>query len=118
MLDFFFFLKTLLLTFIIVLLLQIQIGKKTVETHVHDWMVGSVAAGFLGHAAEGGAHFLKDAAFKATQTIKQNIGLKQKKESHETKSSRFRWEWSKAKDSEIDNAPEKHSPLNTDYDAD
>ena len=47
MMDFFFFLKTMILTVIVVLLLQIEVGQKTVEKHVHDWMEGSLAAGFL-----------------------------------------------------------------------
>lgn len=113
MLDFFFFLKTLFLTFIIVLLLQIEVGKKTVETHVHDWMVGSIAAGFLGNAAHGGAHFIKDATFKMTQKMKEHIGLKHKSENHEIRSSHFHWGWDKAKDSDIDNAPETHSALSS-----
>jgi hypothetical protein len=112
MLDFFFFLKTLFLTFLIVLMLQIEIGHKTVENHVHDWMAGSIAAGFLGNAAHGGAHFLKDATFKMTQKMREHIGLMHKDESHETKSSHFHWGWQKAKDSDIDNAPENHSVLN------
>lgn len=93
MMDFFFFVKTLLLTMVVVLLLQIQIGQKTVEMHVHDWVEGSVAAGFLGHAAHGGAHFLKDATRRLGEKMKANIGLKHHQESSETKASRFHWEW-------------------------
>ena len=111
MVDFFFFVKTLLLTIFVVLLLQIEVGKKTVETHVHDWMAGSVAAGFLGNAAHGGANFLKDASFKITKKIKEHIGMKQRHESPEVKASHFKWNWEKAKDSDIDDADENHSPL-------
>jgi hypothetical protein len=118
MLDFFFFLKTFFLTLIVVLLLQIEVGKKTVETYVHDWMVGSVAAGFLGNAAHGGAHFLKDATFKLTQKMKEHIGLMHKAEPHEVRSSHFHWGWDKVKDSQIDNAPERKSPLSDEQDAD
>jgi hypothetical protein len=113
MLDFFFFLKTMLLTLVVVLLLQIEIGGKTAETHVHDWMVGSVAAGFIGNAAHGGANFLKDASFKMTKKIKEHMGAKAKKESSEIKASHFHWGWQKAKDAEIDEASENNSPLNT-----
>lgn len=113
MLDFFFFLKTMLLTLVVVLLLQFEVGNKTVETHVHDWMVGSVATGFIGNAAHGGANFLKDASFKVTKKIKEHMGAKAKKETSETKASRFQWGWQKANDAEIENAPENNSPIST-----
>ena len=118
MLDFFFFLKTFILTLAVVLMLQIEVGNKTVETHVHDWMVGSIAAGFLGHAAHGGAHFLKDATFKMTQKIKEHIGTKTPGHVHETKSSNFKWGWEPVKDSAIDNAPEAKAAAISDRDAD
>jgi hypothetical protein len=113
MVDFFFFLKTLFLTLIVVLLLQIEVDKKTVETHVHDWMVGSYASGFLGNAAHGGAHFLKDATFKLTRKMKEHIGSRHKGEDHDTKSSHFRWGWDKVKDDDIENQSEakKGTPL-------
>lgn len=107
MMDFFFFVKTLLLTVIVVLMLQIQVGKKTIEMHLHDWMENSLASGFLDHAAHGGAHFLKDAAHKLSEKMKANIGLKHKHEDTETKASRFRWEWgngSKAQNSADEDA--------------
>lgn len=118
MLDFFFFVKTMFLTLIVVLLLQIEIGHKTVENHVHDWMAGSIAAGFLGNAAHGGANFLKDASFKVTKEIRRHLNLAHKHESSETKASHFHWSWQKAKDSDIDNAPENRSPLNDENERD
>jgi hypothetical protein len=93
MLDFFFFMKTLFLTLLVVFLLQIEIGNKTIENHLRDSMQGSVAAGFIGHAAHGGAHFIEEGAHKLTHSIKQNITSKHKGESHETKASRFNWGW-------------------------
>jgi hypothetical protein len=112
MLDFFFFVKTFILTLIVVLVLQVEIGNKTAETYVHDWMVGSVAAGWIGHAARGGSHFLKDAAFKMTQKMHEHIGMKEKKESSETRSSHFHWGWNKASDTDIKNSPAQKSRLN------
>jgi hypothetical protein len=102
MMDFFFFLKTFLLTAIVVLLLQIEVGKKTVETHVHDFVQGSLAAGFLGHAAHGGAHMVHDSAVQMTQKIKEHMGLKHKNESPEAKASRFHWGWQGSKPKESD----------------
>src|SRR4051812_8097659 len=105
MIDFFFFLKTLALTLIVVLLLQIQIGKKTVETHIHDSMQGSFAAGFIGDAALGGAHILRDLTHNITQKIKANITHKHQAEDSETKASRFQWLWQKAPAKDKDEAP-------------
>lgn len=100
--DFAFFLKTFLLTALAVLLLQIQINKKTVEHHIHDVMENSVAAGFIGNAAHGGALMIKDTAHRITTTIRNNIGIKQKKEKAETRASRFRWGWDKDQDKDAD----------------
>lgn len=95
MIDFFFFLKTFILTLIVVLCLQIEVGEKTVETQVHDWMVGSLAAGFLGHAAHGGAHMVKDATHRMAEKMKEHIGAKHDSEPAETKASHFQWNWTK-----------------------
>jgi hypothetical protein len=96
MIDFYFFVKTLFLTLIVVLLLQIEVDKKTVETHLHDMMEGSLAAGFLGHAAHGGAHFIHDATRTITDKMKENIGLKHKHQPTDTKASHFKWGWEKS----------------------
>ena len=95
MMDFFFFMKTLVLTIIVVLLLQIEVEQKTVENHIHDYMVGSIAAGFLGHAAHGGAHIIKDGTRFVTQKMRANIGSKHRHEPNQTKASRFQWLWEK-----------------------
>jgi hypothetical protein len=107
MLDFFFFIKTFILTLIVVLCLQIDVDGKTVETHVHDWMVGSLAAGFLGHAAHGGAHMIKDATHKLSEQMKANIGAKHGHENSETKASRFHWGWEKKKPAANTESPEE-----------
>jgi hypothetical protein len=107
MMDFFFFVKTLILTLFVVLLLQIEVDKKTVEGHLHDWMEGSLAAGFLGNAAHGGAHFLHDATQKISNQMKEKIGMKHQHESSETKASHFKWGWNKDTQEEKKNtAPE------------
>lgn len=98
MIDFFFFVKTLFLTLIVVLLLQIQVGSKTVEGHMHEWMEGSVAASFLGNAAHGGAIIIKDTTAALTKKMKSHIGFMHRHESSSTKASRMHWDWSGSDD--------------------
>lgn len=96
MMDFFFFVKTFIFTAAVVLLLQIQIGKKTVEIHVRDSVKGSIAASFIGNAAHGGALVVKDTFNQFTQRIKANMWTKKKSEKSEVKASRFQWGWEKS----------------------
>ena len=41
MMDFFFFVKTFVLTIAIVLVMQIQVGQSTLETHAMGWVQSS-----------------------------------------------------------------------------
>lgn len=97
MIDFFFFMKTLFLTLIVVLCLQIDVGGQTAEKQIHAWMQNALVTGFLSHAAHGGAHMIKDATHKLTEKMQENIGIKHGSESSETKASRFHWGWDSSK---------------------
>lgn len=78
MMDVLFFLKTLALTIVFVLLLQIKIGEKSIETHAHDFVQTSSLVEPLNQAAFGAAQLIRDVASRATLSIRQNLGSKQK----------------------------------------
>jgi hypothetical protein len=73
MMDIFFFLKTLALTLIVVLLMQIQIGGKTIETRAVGWIQSSMIVSPLQEVAQGGAKLARDLTHKVAQKIHKNV---------------------------------------------
>ena len=92
MMDFFFFVKTFALTVLIVLLMQIQVGGKSVESHALGWVQSSAVVSPLNSVAGGGAKLVRDVtrAVSASLRGKNNQATKAKKDD---KKSSFRWLW-------------------------
>ena len=79
MMDFFFFLKTFILTVAIVLVMQIQVGNRSIETHAMGWVQSSGVAMPLAEVARGAARVTHDLSHKVTDLIHHNVN-KNKKE--------------------------------------
>lgn len=67
--DLFFLIKTLIGTFVIVVLLQIKVGNSTVEHYVMDWIHNSEMAEPIQEAAHGGVVFIRESWKKLTAGI-------------------------------------------------
>lgn len=69
MMDVLFFVKTLLLTMAIVLVMQIRVGERSLEAHAMSWVQSSVVVAPLNGAAKGAAKMARD----LTQTISISV---------------------------------------------
>ncbi len=76
MMDFLFFVKTFVLTVAVVVVMQIQVGEKSLETHAMSWVQSSTVAQPLNNVAKGAAKLARD----VTQTISSKVKKNTKKE--------------------------------------
>lgn len=99
--EFIFFVKCFALTVAIVLVMQIQVGERTVESHAMSWVHTSALVQPMNTAARGGAKVIKDLTEKVYGSVAKNSKKeKDKKEKEEAKSSSFRWSIAKPKTAE------------------
>ncbi|NJL24369.1 MAG: hypothetical protein HC902_03800 [Calothrix sp. SM1_5_4] len=89
MIDFMFFVKTFFLTVAVVLLMQIQVGDRTIETHAIGWIQNSALVSPLNTAAQGGAKMFKDLIARISGGVEKNVAKNKKEE--KSSSSSFRW---------------------------
>jgi hypothetical protein len=61
MFDFLFFIKTLLVTLLLVSMMQIKVGDQTIETRATMWIRSPAVTGTFGKTAQGGAKAVRDA---------------------------------------------------------
>jgi hypothetical protein len=73
MMDILFFVKTFILTVAIVLVMQIQVGDRSLETHAMGWVQSSGAGGPLGEVARGAAKMVHDVSHKVTDSIHDHV---------------------------------------------
>jgi hypothetical protein len=108
MIDFMFFVKTVLLTVALVLLLQIQVDDHTIEAHALGWVQSSTIAKPMNLAAHGAAKMINDLAEKVWTGVHHNVGKKHKKdEVHpESEHSSFFWRHSAKQASSSANSDE------------
>lgn len=85
--DFLFFSKTFLLTLAIVVLMQIQVGERSIESHAMSWVQTSAIVSPLNNVAQGGAKAFRD----FTHYISNQINGGDKKDKKEERRSSFRW---------------------------
>ncbi len=78
MMDLFFFLKTLLLTVLLILFLQIKVGSKTLENHTLEFVQSSSIVSPINQAAFGASQLVRDVVSRATISIRKNLGSKKK----------------------------------------
>jgi hypothetical protein len=78
MADFLFVVKSFLATFILIVLMQIQVSNQTIETHMHQWIRSSEIVSSLRGVAQGAVKVVSR-GYKATtkaaaQTIAPYVG--------------------------------------------
>lgn len=83
MMDILFFVKTFLLTIAIVLVMQIQVGEKSLETHAMSFVQSSAVVAPLNGVAKGAAKMVRD----LTETISISVHRNSKKKKEEKVSS-------------------------------
>lgn len=89
--DFFFFVKTFILTVAIVLVMQIQVGDKSLETHAMGWVQASGAAGPLSDVARGASKITHDLSHRVTDLIHDHVNKYKKEDTRIKRESSFRW---------------------------
>jgi hypothetical protein len=94
MMDFMFFVKTFIFTVAIVLVLQIQVGEGTLETHALGWVQSSSVTQPLNYVARGAAKLTNDVTQKIWNSVHHNVKDGNKKEENRKGSSSFFWQHS------------------------
>lgn len=89
MTDLVFFMKLFFLTVILLLVMQIQVGERSLESHAMSWVQTSALVAPLNTVAHGAAKVTRDLATGVHQAIEKNTGKKKKEEAR--KASSFRW---------------------------
>lgn len=110
MLDFMFFVKTLALTFLIVIAMQSKWGKHTVEEHTFDFIHSSVIMQPLQRTAASGVHVVQTSMAWLSQQVNQKFrGEKNDgNASFAGRASSFQWTRSE-KAKSLDEAAERKS---------
>jgi hypothetical protein len=72
MMDFLFFFKTFTATVVLVLVMQFQIGDKTIERHAMGFVESSAVVQPLNGVAKGAAKLVKDLTQTISAKIKKN----------------------------------------------
>ena len=92
MMDFLFFVKTCALTVAIVLLMQIQVGTSTIETHAMNFVQSSMIVAPLNTVARGAAKVIRDVTQTISARVKQNTKKNKKEEPRRSSSSNSEYE--------------------------
>lgn len=90
MMDFFFFVKTFILTVAVVLVLQIPVGEQSLETHAMGFVQNSALIVPLQTVARGATKMVHDLSHQISNAIHNNYA-KTKKEEPSKKGTSFRW---------------------------
>ncbi len=106
MIDFMFFVKTFLLTLVVVLAMQVRIGERSVEQHAVSFVQSSAVTMPLNQAAGGAAKLVKDLTQKISNSIHKNVAKKKPEAEDDKKKSTFRWGNEFRKESDSDNNSE------------
>jgi hypothetical protein len=69
--DFLFFFKTFTLTVVLVVLMQLQIGEKTIENHALGFVQSSAVVQPLNGVAKGAAKLAKDCGHKISALVQK-----------------------------------------------
>lgn len=99
--EFLFFVKMTALTAVLVLVMQVQVGERSLEDHAMGWVQSSALVAPLNAVAHGGAKMIRDASEKIHAAIakrqgqeKKSVGGEPGSEKTQTPSapSSFRWD--------------------------
>jgi hypothetical protein len=74
MADFLFVVKSLLATFILVVLMQIQVSNQTIENHMHQWIRSSEVVSSLRGVAQGAVSIMNRGYKITMRTIASYVG--------------------------------------------
>lgn len=85
MMDFLFFVKTFLLTVAVVVMMQIKVSDKSIESHAMSWVQSSAVVAPLNGVAKGAAKMARDLTAMISAKIKSNT--KKQKRLEETASA-------------------------------
>lgn len=83
--DFLFFVKTFLLTVAVVVMMQIKVSEKSIESHAMSWVQSSAVVAPLNGVAKGAAKMARDLTAMISAKIKSNT--KKQKRLEETASA-------------------------------
>ena len=101
--EFIFFVKTFVLTIAIVLVMQIQVGERSLEVHAMSWVQSSAITTPLNGVKRGAAKMVHDLSHRISETIHNNVSKNKKEDAHLKKDSPFHWlHTSKAKQTDED----------------
>ncbi len=78
MMNILFFVKTVIMTIALVLVLQIRVGEQSLEAHSIDWVQSSSVIAPLNSMAHGAAKFIHDVSTTARAAIEKQLNLKAK----------------------------------------
>jgi len=67
--DLFFLFRVMLLSALVVVLMQIQVGDKTLETRAQIWLQSGEASSVVKEVAKGGAEFVRRSARSLVQSV-------------------------------------------------
>jgi hypothetical protein len=87
--DLIFFIKLFCLTVALVLVMQIQVGERSLESHAMGWVQTSALVAPLNTVAQGAAKAARDLSSTIHASIEKNTGKKKKEAA--PKASSFRW---------------------------
>lgn len=105
MMDLYFFIKTLVLTFVFVLFLQIKIGNFTIEQRTQTMIQTSGIVLPFQEAAQGGTQMIQD--FFAQLSARLHGQHLHKKKEASSGASSFHWIWQKTTASSSDHADDQ-----------
>jgi hypothetical protein len=92
MMDLLFFAKTLFLTIALVLVMQIEVGKGSLESHTMAFVKSSAVTGSLNGVAQGGAKLVRDLSRYVTGKVNgEKLDKTTAKQEEKKSSSSFRW---------------------------
>lgn len=89
--DILFFAKTFALTIAIVLVMQIEVGSRSLENHAMSWVQTSSITAPLHGVARGGSRLVRDVSSKVSNAIFDNVDKNKKEDSRLKRESSFRW---------------------------
>jgi hypothetical protein len=74
MADLLFVVKSFLATFLLVVLMQIQVSNQTIESHMHNWIRSSEVVSSLRGVAQGAAKIINQGYRATMRTIASQVG--------------------------------------------
>ena len=91
MTDFIYFAKLLGVTIVVIVVLQLNVGNRSLETHAMNWLQSSSVITPLHAVAHGGGKLMHDLSERVNGVIQTNRAKKKRDVSRDSITPRFRW---------------------------